>query len=491
MLKKINKFNKKYVFIYFIFFFSFFNLVKAEVINKIEVTGNERISDETIILFSGVKIDQNINQSDLNNIIKKLYETSFFENISIDFENNILFFKVKENPLIQSISFEGIKNKSLISRIKDIILQKEKSSFVESKIKSDQDRILNSLRVSGYYFSDVSASVKENDNNTVDIVYKIDLGDRALIKNIKFIGNKIYKENKLRKIIVSEEAKFWKFLSTKKTIDIQRFKLDENLLKNFYKNNGYYNVNINSSYAQIIDDKNFEIIFNIDAGNKFFFNNLDLILPQDYRKEDFQNLNKLLSKLQTKPYSLNRIEDILDQIDEIALNNNYEFVSATYNEKIVDGDKINLTINLQDTEKFYIEKINITGNFITSERVIRNQLLADEGDPYNDLLVNKSYNNIRSLGIFKKVETNVETFDNKKTKIINIAIEEQPTGEVFAGAGTGTSGSSVSFGISENNYLGEGIKLGSELAISDQTVVGKLFINEPNYKIQIDLLVEG
>ena len=482
MLKKINKFNKKYLFIYFIFFFSFFNLVKAEIINKIEVTGNERISDETVILFSGIKIDQNINQSDLNNIIKKLYETSFFENISINFENNILFFKVKENPLIQSISFEGIKNKSLISRIKDIILQKEKSSYVESKIKLDQDRILNSLRVSGYYFSDVSANIKENDNNTVDIVYKIDLGDRALIKNIKFIGNKIYKDNKLRKIIVSEEAKFWKFLSTKKTIDIQRFKLDENLLKNFYKNNGYYNVNINSSYAQIIDDKNFEIIFNIDAGNKFFFNNLDLILPQDYKKEDFQNLNKLLSKLQTKPYSLNRIEDILDQIDQIALNNNYEFVSATYNEKIVDGDKINLTINLKDTEKFYIEKINITGNFITSERVVRNQLLADEGDPYNDLLINKSYNNIRSLGIFKKVETNVETLDDKKTKIINIVIEEQPTGEVFAGAGTGTSGSSVSFGISENNYLGEGIKLGSELAISDQTVVGKLFINEPNYK---------
>ena len=482
MLKKINKFNKNYLFIYFIFFFSFFNLVKAEIINKIEVTGNERISDETVILFSGIKIDQNINQSDLNNIIKKLYETSFFENISINFENNILFFKVKENPLIQSISFEGIKNKSLISRIKDIILQKEKSSYVESKIKLDQDRILNSLRVSGYYFSDVSANIKENDNNTVDIVYKIDLGDRALIKNIKFIGNKIYKDNKLRKIIVSEEAKFWKFLSTKKTIDIQRFKLDENLLKNFYKNNGYYNVNINSSYAQIIDDKNFEIIFNIDAGNKFFFNNLDLILPQDYKKEDFQNLNKLLSKLQTKPYSLNRIEDILDQIDQIALNNNYEFVSATYNEKIVDGDKINLTINLKDTEKFYIEKINITGNFITSERVVRNQLLADEGDPYNDLLINKSYNNIRSLGIFKKVETNVETLDDKKTKIINIVIEEQPTGEVFAGAGTGTSGSSVSFGISENNYLGEGIKLGSELAISDQTVVGKLFINEPNYK---------
>ena len=482
MLNKITKIIKNFLLIYIVTTFSFLHSAYAEIVTKIDVSGNERISDETIVLFSGIKLNQNINQTDLNNIIKKLYETSFFEDISITFQENILSFKVKENPLIQSISFEGIKNKSLINKIDEIIIQKEKASFVQSKIKIDQDRILNSLRVSGYYFSEVSTNIKKNENNTVDIIYNIKLGDRALIKNIKFIGNKVYKDNKLRKIIVSEEAKFWKFLSTKKTIDIQRFKLDENLLRNFYKNNGYYNVNINSSFAQIIDDKNFEIVFNIDAGNKFFFKKLDLIIPDDYRKEDFKDLNNLLSKLETKPYSLNRVEDILDEIDQIALNNNYEFVSASYNEKIVEGDKINLTINLKDTEKFYIDKINITGNFITSERVIRNQLLADEGDPYNDLLINKSYNNIRALGIFKKVDTNVETFSNKKTKIINIEIEEQPTGELFAGAGTGTSGSSVSFGISENNYLGEGIKLGSEIAISEQTIVGKLFVNEPNYK---------
>ena len=482
MLNKITKIIKNFLLIYIVTTFSFLNSAYAEIVAKIDVSGNERISDETIVLFSGIKLNQNINQTDLNNIIKKLYETSFFEDISITFQENILSFKVKENPLIQSISFEGIKNKSLINKIDEIIIQKEKASFVQSKIKIDQDRILNSLRVSGYYFSEVSTNIKKNENNTVDIIYNIKLGDRALIKNIKFIGNKVYKDNKLRKIIVSEEAKFWKFLSTKKTIDIQRFKLDENLLRNFYKNNGYYNVNINSSFAQIIDDKNFEIVFNIDAGNKFFFKKLDLIIPDDYRKEDFKDLNNLLSKLETKPYSLNRVEDILDEIDQIALNNNYEFVSASYNEKIVEENKINLTINLKDTEKFYIDKINITGNFITSERVIRNQLLADEGDPYNDLLINKSYNNIRALGIFKKVDTNVETFSNTKTKIINIEIEEQPTGELFAGAGTGTSGSSVSFGISENNYLGEGIKLGSEIAISEQTIVGKLFVNEPNYK---------
>ena len=456
--------------------------LSKELIKNFKISGNDRISSETIILFSGYKLNDKIDQNDINEIIKKLYETSFFKNLSINFDENILFIEVEENPLVQTVIFNGIKNKSLIEQIKDTIVQKEKSSFVENKIKIDQDRILNSLRVSGYYFSKVSSSIKKNKNNTVDIIYDIELGDKALIKNIKFIGNKVFKDNKLRKVIVSEEAKFWKFLSSKKTVDIQRFKLDEKLLKNFFKNNGYYNVNINSSFAQIIEDKYFEIVFNVDAGKKYFFNNMILNLPDDYNRMDFNKLEQLLLELKNKPYSLNRIEDILDEIDEITLNNNYEFVSATYDETTVSGNKIDMVINLKDTEKFYIEKVKITGNLITSERVIRNALISDEGDPFNELLVNKSYNNIRALGLFKDVKTNVETNENKKTKIINIEVEEKPTGEIFAGAGTGTSGSTLSFGISENNYLGEGIRLGTNFSITDDSLTGRFFTSEPNYK---------
>ena len=268
----------------------------------------------------------------------------------------------------------------------------------------------------------------------------------------------------------------------KKNVDVQRFSLDENLLKNFFKNNGYYNVKINSSYAQLVEDRYFDIIFNINAGEKYFFNILKLNLPIEYNKEDFLKLQNVLTKLQGKPYSLNRIEEILYEIDMVALNNNYDFVSATYDEEIIDNNKINLNINLKDTEKFYIEKVNIVGNSITSERVIRNQLIADEGDPFNDILVNKSFNNIKSLGIFKTVKPEVVSNEVDKTKIINIEVEEKPTGEIFAGAGTGTSGSSLSFGISENNYLGEGIKLGSSFAFSDDALTGRIFINDPNYK---------
>ena len=474
--------NKKYFLIVFIIFnFISFNS-NAEQIKDFKILGNDRISDETIKLFSGYKIGDSINENSLNEILKELYETSFFNNIEIYFENKILTLKVSENPLIQNLSIEGIKRKSLIDQIKKIIVQKEKSSFVESKIKEDQDRILNALKVNGYYFSKITSNIKNNENNTVDIIYNVELGEKALIKNIKFIGNKVFKDNKLRKIIVSEEAKFWKFISSKKNLDIQRIKLDEKLLENYYKNNGYYNVKINSTFAKIIQDRYFELIFNIDAEKKYYFNNLILNIPSEYNKKDFLKLNEILADMKTKPYSLKRIEDVLDEIDTIALNNNYEFVSANYNESIVQDNKINLTIDLKDTKKYYIEKINIVGNSITSERVIRNVLLADEGDAFNELLVNKSFNNIQDLRLFKEVNTKIDTSENNMTKIINISVEEQPTGEIFAGAGTGTSGTNLSFGISENNYLGEGIKLGTNVTFTDDSLTGRIYINEPNYK---------
>ncbi len=480
-IKKNNKIFKTLIFIFSINFF-IFNLSYSNEITNFEISGNERISKESIIIFSGYKSKDFLDSNDINLMLKNLYKTSFFKNVEISFDNGIVFINVVENPLIQSIIFEGIKSNSLVDQIKKIITQREKSSFVESKIKDDQNRIINSLRVNGYYFAEISSQIKENSNNTVDIIYNVNLGEKALIKNIKFIGNKVFKDNKLRKVIISEESKFWKFLSTKKNVDIQRFKLDENLLKNFYKNNGYYNVNINSSFAQIIENKYFAIVFNIDAGEKFYFNDLSLDIPIEYDEKDFKDLENVLDDLKLKVYSLNKIEKILDEIDEIALNNNYEFVSATYNEKIVENNKINLSLKLKDTEKFYIEKINISGNTITSEKVIRNNLLSDEGDPFNDILVNKSINNIRGLRIFKSVDPQIETDDKRMTKVLNINVEERPTGEIFAGAGTGTSGSSLSFGLSENNYLGEGIKLGTEFSITEKSITGNLFLNEANYK---------
>ena len=453
----------------------------SAILKKIEVNGNQRVSSETIKIFSEVKINTDLDSNSLNEILKKLYSTNFFKDVSIKFENNILYIKVVENPIIQVLKFEGVKNKRILEVLIDQIEMKEKSPFIEIKVKNDERKISNILRTNGYYFSKVNTSLTKNENNTVDLIYNIELGEKAFIKKISFIGDKKIKDSKLRKIIISEEAKFWKFVSSRKFLDIGRIDLDTKLLLNYYKNKGYFNASIESSSAKIIDDNQFELIFNINAGKKYYFGNFDLDLPADYTKESFEKIVEVQKKLEGETYSLNKVKKILDEIDQIALTKEYEFINAKYNE-VVAGNKINLSIKLEDSEKFYIERINIFGNYATSENVIRNSLIVDEGDAYNKILVNKSINQIKSRRIFKTVEKNIDEGSTNNYKIINITVEEQPTGEISAGAGTGTSGSTISFGIRENNYLGSGVKLDTNVALSDTGVKGIISIENPNYK---------
>ncbi len=453
----------------------------SEIINKIEVSGNKRVSSETIKIFSEVELNSDLSTKELNSILKKLYSTNFFSNVEVNVKKNILYISVTENPVIQTLKFEGVKNKRIVKLLKEQVEMREKSSFIESKVKIDEEKINNILRTNGYYFSKVNPKLIKNANNTVDLIFNIDLGDKAYIKKITFIGDKKIKENKLKKVIVSEEAKFWKFVSSRKFLDLNRIKLDESLLNNFYKNKGYYNVSVESSSAKVIDESNFELIFNINAGKKYYFGTIDLIIPDDYTSESFQNIIEVQDKLEGKIYSLDKIKKILKKIDEIALTKEFEFINAKYKEKIVDN-KINLLIKLEESKKLYIERINIFGNYITDENVIRNSLLVDEGDAYNEILVNKSVNEIKSKRLFKSVKKSVDDGSSGQFKVINIDVEEQPTGEIMAGAGTGTSGSSVTFGIKENNYLGRGIKLNTNATISDSSFKGSFSINNPNYK---------
>ena len=173
----------------------------------------------------------------------------------------------------------------------------------------------------------------------------------------------------------------------------------------------------------------------------------------------------MFNDLKGKNYSLNSIDRILKEIDKIVLYEQFEFLKSTVRENIQDN-LINLTFNIDESEKFYIEKINILGNNITREEVIRNNLLLDEGDAFNELLQTRTLNNLKSLNFFSKVESEILDIENENKKIINITIEEKPTGEIMAGAGVGTSGGTIAFGVSENNFLGKGVKLSSDIAIT-------------------------
>jgi len=465
----------------FIVIFYNYNILYAEIVKKIEIKGNDRISNETIILFSNVSINKDIDANNLNQILKDLYETNFFENVSVEFSQNKLTINVIENPIIENINYEGIKAKKILNLFKEDTLVKSRSSLNKIILKKEKIRLENILKDLGYFNSKIEIYTEEQNNNLVNLTFNFDLGEKAKIKKISFIGNKIFKDKKLRRIIASEEYKFWKFISGKKFLNESVVDFDSRLLKNFYINNGYYNVDINTSFAKLLSDYEFELIFNIDAKDKIYFGDLRLNLPADFDEKNFERINKLFKKIKNKPYSINSINKILDEIDLITANEQYQFINASVDEELVNN-KINLSFKINEAEKYFIEKINIFGNNVTAENVIRNQLEVDEGDPFNEILVTKSINNLKDLGYFKNIDKKIIKNEETKTKILNLTIEEQPTGEISASAGFGTSGSSIGFGIKENNFLGQGIKLNSNVSLATDSVKGLFSVINPNIK---------
>jgi len=452
----------------------------SEKINKINVIGSERISEETILMFSSVSINDDLDNKILNDVIINLYETEFFQDVSVKFKNNTLEIFVVENPLIENIEYTGLKSEKLKSNITKNLKLKSRSSYNELTLKKDKDLILTNLKNLGYHFSTVDVYVKNLNDNKVEITYDIFLGNKAKIKKISFIGDKVFKDNELKRIIISEEYKFWKFISGKKYLNSNLVDFDKRLLRNFYLNNGYYDVRINSSFAKLINEDNFELIFNIDANKKFFFGDLELITPSNFDDNNFKNIQKLFKELKGEPYSFNAVNNILEEIDIISIDEQFESISAMVNEKIV-SDQINLTFSIQEAEKFVVQRVNIYGNNVTRENVIRNQLEIDEGDFYNEILQKKTENNLKSLNFFKNVKIQSINGEEPGTKIININVEEKPTGEISAGAGFGTSGGTIQAGIKENNYLGKGINLNTNLTISENSLQGIFSVTNPNF----------
>jgi len=452
----------------------------SETLNKIEILGNDRISDETIKLFISTEINEKIDDEKLNNILKELYGTNFFSDIKLSFNNRILKINVKENPIIENITYNGVKNSRILEIIKNDSLIKERSSYNENKIKKEKIKIQNILKNLGYYNSSLEIQVNQSKDNLVGIAYDINLGKKSKIKKITFVGNKIFKDKKLRNVITSTEYKFWKFISGRKFLNQNVVSLDERLLNNFYKNNGYYNVKINSSFAKLITDNNFELIFNIDPGSKIYFGKLDLNIPSDFDENNFSSIRKLFKKTKGKPYSINTIDKILEEIDYITTQEQYKFIKANVSESLGENT-IDLKFNVEEGDKFYVNRINILGNTVTSENVIRNQLMVDEGDPYSEILVNKSINNIKSLNFFKTVKTNINNNEVNKTKSIDILVEEKPTGEIYAQAGAGTSGGSFGMGVKENNFLGNGIALDTNFELTSESFKGKFSITNPHF----------
>ena len=469
---------KKY-FIYLILFFFFNNLSKAEIIKEFQIIGNDRVSDQTVIMFSKLEVGDQVDNNSLNLALKEIFSTNYFKDVSISINDGIIQISVLENPIIQSISIVGIDKDKIYKTINEVTKKIEKYPFIESQINDQVKLLKNILKSYGYYFVELNSSIQINDNNTIDLKYDFKLGDIAKISKINFIGEKVYRDSTLRNIIVSEETKFWKFLTKNKFLDPNRVNLDVKRIENFYSNRGYFNVKVKSTTAIINNLNQFELTFNINAGKKYFFDDVRIEENNNISREKLEIFEKKLANLNGAKYSKKLINELVNELNDFTLENDFIFINANYKEIIKKENLIDVIFTFDDIKKQYVERINILGNYITDEKVIRNSLIIDEGDAYNETLFKKSLSDLKSKNIFKTVE--YEIINDGNTKIIDLTVEEMPTGEIFAGAGTGTTGSSITGGIKEINYLGLGIKLDTNLTITDDTIKGKFSVLNPNY----------
>ena len=460
----------------------FSSIVFAEQIKKVEISGNKRIPEQTILVLGKISLDDDFNDQKINDSFKSLYDSNFFKDIKISLSNGLLKIIVIENPIIEDIEIVGLKNKGFIDKIYEVMSLKNRMSFTEIQLKRDILIIENALKTSGYYFGSVKSSKIVNEKlNSVRLKIYVEQGKKAKIKEIIFIGDKKIKGKKLLEIIASEEHKFWKFISNKVYLNQSTIDLDKRLLQNYYQNLGFKTVKVQDSYAELNNQGNFKLTFNIDAGKKYYFNDLKLDLPDDYNLSDFKDVEKIFKNLKGNKYSIDDFNKILKEIDKIASARLYDFIDAKVDEKVLSQNKIDFIFRIVDSEKVYVERINVLGNFNTIEEVIRNKLIVDEGDPLNTLLYNKSLDNVRSLNIFKSVKGEIRDGTSQNMKIVDLLVEEKPTGEISLAAGVGTAGSTIGGGIKENNFLGKGVGLTANLELSEEGAKGQFTYSKPNF----------
>jgi len=456
------------------------SVAKSDIINEIIIDGNKRVSDETIKVYGNFNIKDNITESDVNKIIRNLYSTNFFENVEISFSNNILKINLSEYPIVNQLIIVGEKKKARIDQIKKLIRLKEKKSFIKSYLTKDVEIIKKLYASAGYNFSEVEAKINELENDRLDLVIEIDKGEKTKISSITFIGNKEVRSKRLREVIASEEAKFWKLISRNTNLSEALIGLDRRLLFNYYKSIGYYDIKISSNIAEITQSGNANLIYTIDEGNRYVIKKISTQIDKVFDKKLFFPLNDVFKKFVGDYYSPFKVKKLLDEIDQLIEDNDLQFVEHNVQE-IVENDTIKIVFNIFEGKKNLIERINITGNYATNEDVIRSELIVDEGDPLTKLNIEKSIAEIKDRRIFKEVNYEIVEGSKNDLKVINIDVEEQPTGEIGAGAGIGTSGGTVAFNIKENNWLGRGVGVQFDLQLDEESIAGNISYVDPNY----------
>jgi outer membrane protein insertion porin family len=458
----------------------------GDVISGIEIVGNERIEQATVRSYIGLQEGDSFDQANIDRALKGLFGTGLFADVSLSRRGTVLVVRLKENPIINQIAFEGnkkIEDKDLATEVQS----KTRAVYTRTRVQNDLQRILDIYRRTGYFAATVTPKIIQLDQNRVDLVFEINEGARTYVRSINFIGNEKFTDGQLSEEILTKRERWYRFLSTNDVYDPDRLEVDKELLRRYYLSQGYADFRVVSAVAELSpDNEGFYLTFSIEEGERYKFGTVDV--STTFKDIDVEGLKAELQTKEGKWYDATKVENTVSSLTARLNDMQYAFVDVKPQvQRDREGKLINLTYLLNEGPRVFVERINVNGNMRTQDHVIRRELMLAEGDAFNRSKLKKSEQNIRDLGYFEQVDVKVREGSASDQAVIDVNVAEQSTGEVSIGAGYSTTdGPLADFGLSERNFLGKGQDLRFSTTVSGRSQEFNFSFTEP-YFLERDL----
>ncbi|MBT5256090.1 MAG: outer membrane protein assembly factor BamA, partial [Alphaproteobacteria bacterium] len=450
-------------------------------VSEIAISGNSRVSDSTISAYLPVRVGDAISEDSLDNAIDSLFATKLFNDVTINIEGTRISIAVVENPIVNRVNIEGndvLDDERLLAEL-DI---QPRRVFTRKVAVDATQKLLEIYRLSGRYAAEITPQVIRLDNNRVDLIFEVDEGPLIKVTSISFIGNETFSDFALRQVIASRQVRWWAFLSSVDKYDESRLDYDARLLRQFYLGRGYANIEIKRAQGGLLADRSgFALTFEIDEGTRYKLR--DVSFTSQITDIDVSKFRDDIPLEKGDWYNVKGLEQGLLNVTNSLGNLGYAFVDVRPQvTPDTDSNELDIEISIGEGRKNYIERIEVVNNSRTRDTVIRRELEVVEGDPYNQLKLDKSLRNIKNLGFFRTVDISTVRGSADDQTIAKINVEEQSTGDFSIGVGySSLDKSTVSLGINERNFLGSGRGLKFSTSLSESRSDYRLGLSEPYF----------
>lgn len=453
----------------------------GETIRTIRVEGNQRIEDRTVQSYLLVEPGDTFDPDRIDLSLKTLFATGLFADASFEKSGPDLIVRVVENPIINRVLFEG--NKAIDDdKMREEIQAAPRGIFTAARVQADVQRILDLYRKSGRFSASVEPQYKPLDQNRVDLVFVVTEGPVTGVRAINFIGNEVFSDRRLRSEVVTKQSRWWRFFSSNDNYDPNRLEYDRELLREFYQNRGYYDFRVISAVADLTPDReDFYITYTIDEGEQYAFGDVRVETALD--KLNAEALTNAVPFKRGDQFRGDLIENTIDTLTYAAGIAGYAFVDVSPQlDPNPETNTVDVVFALDEGPRVYIERIDIVGNTSTLDRVVRRELRVSEGDAFNRVLLDRSRNRVRALGYFKEVEITESPGSKPDRTVVEIAVEEQPTGELsFAAGFSSVDAFLLDISVSQRNLRGRGQSVTARVSASDRQQLVDFRFREPRF----------